>query len=141
MSCHGSGWRTRPGCCSGARLANISNGSMAILRPTGRTSLPSGTPFPSGRSTVGRPPRGSMVFSCVSSDIVAHEMTHALVDGLHRRFEQASKPDVPAFHEAFADIVALFQHFTITELVRFEIGRSHADLSAAGLLGGLAKQF
>ena len=84
---------------------------------------------------------GSMVFSCLSSDIVAHEMTHALVDGLHRRFEQASNPDVPAFHEAFADIVALFQHFTISELVRFEIGRSHADLSAAGLLGGLAKQF
>src|SRR5262249_39045627 len=42
---------------------------------------------------------GSMVFSCLSSDIVAHEMTHALLDGLHRRFEQASNPDVPAFHE------------------------------------------
>jgi Subtilase family len=84
---------------------------------------------------------GSMVFSCLSSDIIAHEMTHALLDGLHRRFEQASNPDVPAFHEAFADIVALFQHFTITELVRFEIGRSRADLSAANLLAGLAKQF
>ena len=84
---------------------------------------------------------GSMVFSCLSTDIIAHEMTHALLDGLHRRFEQASNPDVPAFHEAFADIVALFQHFTITELVRFEIGRSRADLSAAGLLAGLAKQF
>jgi hypothetical protein len=84
---------------------------------------------------------GSMVFACLSSDIVAHEMTHALLDGLHRRFEEASNLDVPAFHEGFADIVALFQHFTVTELVRFEIGRKRGDLSAAQLLGGLAKQF
>src|SRR5262249_47557322 len=65
----------------------------------------------------------------------------ALLDGLHRRFEEASNPDVPAFHEAFADIVALFQHFTVTELVRFEIARAHGKLSAASLLSGLAKQF
>ena len=74
---------------------------------------------------------GSMVFSCLSSDIIAHEMSHALLDGLHRRFQEASNPDVPAFHEAFADIVALFQHFTIKELVRFEIARARGDLSAA----------
>jgi subtilase family protein len=84
---------------------------------------------------------GSMVFSCLSSDVVAHEMTHALLDGLHRRFEEPSNPDVPAFHEAFADIVALFQHFTVTELVRFEIGRARGELSEATLLSGLAKQF
>ncbi len=84
---------------------------------------------------------GSMVFSCLSSDIVAHEMTHALLDGLHRRFEEPSNPDVIAFHEAFADIVALFQHFTITELVRFEIGRARGNLSATSLLGGLAREF
>lgn len=84
---------------------------------------------------------GSMVFSCLSSDIISHEMSHALLDGLHRRFQEASNPDVPAFHEAFADIVALFQHFTVTELVRFEIGRTRSNFSAMSLLGGLAKQF
>ncbi|TGV61985.1 hypothetical protein EN803_38045, partial [Mesorhizobium sp. M2D.F.Ca.ET.160.01.1.1] len=62
---------------------------------------------------------GTTVFSCLSNDIVAHEMSHALLDGLHRLFEEASNPDVPAFHEAFADIVALFQHFTLKELVSF----------------------
>ena len=84
---------------------------------------------------------GSMVFSCLSSDIVAHEMSHALLDGLHRRLQEASNPDVPAFHEAFADIVALFQHFTIPELVRFQIAQARGRLSAARLLGGLAQQF
>ncbi|TAT71057.1 S8 family serine peptidase [Rhizobium ruizarguesonis] len=86
-------------------------------------------------------PTGSMVFSCLSSDIIAHETTHALLDGLHRRFQEASNPDVPAFHEAFADIVALFQHFTVTELVRFEIARAKGKFEALELLSGLAKQF
>lgn len=86
-------------------------------------------------------PTGSMVFSCLSSDIVAHETTHALLDGLHRRFQEASNPDVPAFHEAFADIVALFQHFTVMELVRFEIARAEGKFEALTLLSGLAKQF
>ena len=84
---------------------------------------------------------GTTVFSCLSSDIVAHEMSHALLDGLHRRFQDASNPDVPAFHEAFADIVALFQHFTLKELVNFEIGKARGELSAASLLSGIAKQF
>lgn len=84
---------------------------------------------------------GSMVFTCLSRDIIAHEMTHALLDGLHRRFEEASNPDVVAFHEAFADIIALFQHFTITELVRYEIAQARGNLTAAKLLGGLAKEF
>lgn len=84
---------------------------------------------------------GSMVFTCLSSDIIAHEMSHALLDGLHRRFQEASNPDVPAFHEAFSDIVALFQHFELTELVAFEIGKTRGLVTASNLLGGLAKQF
>jgi hypothetical protein len=85
-------------------------------------------------------PAGSVVFTCLSSDIVAHETTHALLDGMHRRFEEASNPDVPAFHEGFADIVALFQHFTIPELVRFEIARARGSLRKEGLLSGLAQR-
>ena len=86
-------------------------------------------------------PMGSMVYSCLSSDIIAHEMSHALLDGMHRRFQEASNLDVPAFHEAFADIVALFQHYSIPELVRFQIARARGVLDAAQLLGSLANQF
>lgn len=84
---------------------------------------------------------GQTVFSCLSHDIVAHETTHALLDGLHPRFREATNPDVHAFHEAFADIVALFQHFTVPEALRDQIARTRGDLNKQSLLGQLAQQF
>ena len=84
---------------------------------------------------------GGMTFTCLSHDIVAHETTHAILDGMHRRFGNPTNPDMLAFHEAFADIAALFQHFTFPEAVRHEIARTAGDLSSAQLLAGLAQQF
>jgi hypothetical protein len=44
--------------------------------------------FPGERGDGGG--RGGLVFTCLSHDIVAHETTHALLDGLHRRFQELS---------------------------------------------------
>ena len=81
------------------------------------------------------------VFTCVSQDIVAHEVTHALLDGIHRRFNEASNPDVLAFHEAFADLVALFQHFSLRDVLRHQIAATRGDLASQNRLGELAQQF
>ena len=81
------------------------------------------------------------VFTCLSHDIVAHEVTHALLDGMHRRFNEASNPDVLAFHEAFADIVALFQHFSLPEVLRQQIASTRGDLAGQSQLGELAQEF
>jgi subtilisin family serine protease len=84
---------------------------------------------------------GSRIFTCLSHDIVAHETTHAILDGMHRRFTEPSNPDVLAFHEAFADIVALLQHFTIPDILVREIRRTRGNLEAESMLGSLAIQF
>ena len=97
--------------------------------------------FPAARSDEPGNLPGGIVFTCLSHDIVAHETTHALLDGLHPRFNEASNPDVPAFHEAFADIVALFQHFTFPEAIRHQIAQTRGDLRRQNLLGALALQF
>ena len=84
---------------------------------------------------------GETVFTCLSHDIIAHETTHALLDGMHRRFLEPTHPDVLAFHEAFADIVALFQHFTFPEILRHQIAQTRGDLASHHLLGQLAQEF
>lgn len=97
--------------------------------------------FPADDSDPGRHYPGGTVFACLSHDIIAHETTHAILDGMHQRFVEASNPDVPAFHEAFADIVALFQHFTYPEVLKHQIARTRGDLQKQNLLGQLAQQF
>ncbi|HZD04978.1 MAG TPA: hypothetical protein VE173_08665, partial [Longimicrobiales bacterium] len=98
--------------------------------------------FPAAAHIRGRALPGGMTFTCLSHDVVAHETTHALLDGLHRRFIEASNPDVLAFHEAFADLVALFQHFSYPEVVVHQIQRTRGDLEGSeSLLGQLAQEF
>jgi hypothetical protein len=84
---------------------------------------------------------GTLVYTCLSHDIVAHETTHALLDGVHPRFNEPVNADVLAFHEAFADIVALFQHFSYPGILRDQIARTRGDLGGENLLGQLAQQF
>ncbi|HEX2188537.1 MAG TPA: hypothetical protein VHG51_06535 [Longimicrobiaceae bacterium] len=96
--------------------------------------------FPVGVKDASNTP-GTLVFTCLSHDIVAHETTHALLDGVHPRFNEPVNPDVLAFHEAFADIVALFQHFSYPGVLRDQIARTRGNLSSENLLGQLAQQF
>jgi subtilisin family serine protease len=84
---------------------------------------------------------GGLVFTCLSHDIIAHEISHALLDGLHPRFSEPSNGDMWAFHEAFSDIVALFQHFMIPESLTHEIERNRGDVGLSDALSGLAHQF
>lgn len=84
---------------------------------------------------------GGVVFTCLSPDIVAHETTHALLDAVHERFTENTNVDVPAFHEAFADIVALLQRFTFRELVEHQLFHTKGRLDEFNLLGELATQF
>jgi subtilisin family serine protease len=92
-----------------------------------------------GRGNGGRP---QQVFTCLSQDIVAHETTHALLDGMHRKYLKNTNKDVLAFHEAFADIVALLQRLALPELLRHQIALTQGQIrDRRSLLGELATQF
>jgi hypothetical protein len=83
----------------------------------------------------------STVFTCLSHDIIAHEITHALLDGMHQHYHEPSNPDVLAFHEAFADLVALFQHFSLPEVLKHQVAATRGDLASQNRLGELAQEF
>ncbi|MEM9583187.1 MAG: hypothetical protein AAGA08_08735 [Pseudomonadota bacterium] len=86
-------------------------------------------------------PKGTTVFTCLSHDIIVHETVHAILDGMHPRFAENSNPDMRALHEAFSDIVALFQLFSFPDVLEDQIGKTRGDLEKQSLLGELAQEF
>ena len=97
--------------------------------------------FAAPEKGAGRNAPNGHVFTCLSHDIISHEFTHALLDGLRSHFSVPTSNDVLGFHEGFADLVALFQHFTYRELLEKELRRCDGDLDHSMILANLAEEF
>lgn len=106
--------------------------------------------FQDGRST-----RKKTVFTCLSHDIVAHEATHALLDGLRDQLMRPSHPQQEAFHEGYSDIIALLSVLRSENLIehalessklathpqqRVSITKTLAAINSRSVLTGLARQ-
>lgn len=89
-------------------------------------------------ATAGGFMEGERIYTCLAHDVVAHELTHALLDGMRSRFTVPTQVDVLAFHEAFADLVAVFQHFSYRDVVLAAIQKSRGEVTE-GLLTDLAR--
>jgi hypothetical protein len=85
--------------------------------------------------------KDGIVCTALSHDVVAHETTHALLDGLRSAFMNPTNVDVPAFHEGFSDLVALFLHFTYADVVERGIRDSRGFFTRGSILTDLAREF
>jgi hypothetical protein len=63
-----------------------------------------------------RGPKG-WIFTSLSHDVIVHETTHAILDGLRERYVDVSHPDQAGFHEGFADLVALLSVYSLRDVV------------------------
>lgn len=88
----------------------------------------------------GRSQPGGRICTSLSRDIVVHEMSHALLDGLRPNFLRPTHRDVDALHEGFADLVAIFLRFSQSELVERAIDRSQGKVED-DLLASVGRQF
>ncbi|MFX0578633.1 hypothetical protein [Nocardia nepalensis] len=89
----------------------------------------------------GRNLPGQVIFTCLSSDIVAHEVTHAIVHRIRRLYNESTNQDVFAWHEAVADLIALFQHFAHRDVVLDAIATTSGELENSTGLLDLATEF
>ena len=94
-----------------------------------------------GKQARGLDQEGTIIFTCLSHDVIVHEMTHALLDGQRARFMLPTNRDVGAFHEAFSDMVALFQRFQYRDLVKRGIEDSAPGDLSSRLLTDIARQW
>ena len=95
------------------------------------------------KRAVGMNQPGGIIYTSLSHDVVVHETAHALLDGMRAKFMLPSNGDVDAFHEGFADLVAIFLRFQYRDLVKQAIKQS-ADIDSAldsGLLTNIMKQW
>lgn len=97
--------------------------------------------FEADAEVSGRALPGGFIFTALSHDIIAHEVSHALLDGLRSHFITPTNRDVFALHEGFADLIAIFQHFSYSEIVLAAIRNSKGNLRKKTLLSDIALQF
>jgi hypothetical protein len=78
---------------------------------------------------------GGFVYTCLAHDVVVHETTHAILDGLREHFGDVSHPDQAAFHEGFADVVALLSVFSLPRVVSALLAPGRNDTLPRAELG------
>jgi hypothetical protein len=84
---------------------------------------------------------GKLVYACLAPDIVAHETTHAILDGIAPELYDATSPQSLAMHEAIADLGAVMLAVRTNRLLRKVLDKTDGDIRKASAFNEIAKQF
>jgi hypothetical protein len=80
------------------------------------------------------------VYTCESSDVIAHECGHAILDALHPEYWDSLLSESAAFHEAFSDFSALLAALDSPRVRALMLAENSGDLSKSNLVTRLAEQ-
>ena len=83
---------------------------------------------------------GEQVYTCLSHDIVTHELGHAVLDGLKPGYNELSSAETAAFHEFFGDALAITSSLTFRELLAEIVGKTRS-VELDKVVGEIAAEF
>ncbi|MBT1516514.1 hypothetical protein KIP88_39475 [Bradyrhizobium sp. SRL28] len=86
-------------------------------------------------------PDGKPVHTCLSHDIVAHELGHTVLDGLKPGYNEVSSPETAGFHEYFGDAIAMLASLKNREIAKLVTTGAPALLSAKNVVSAIASEF
>lgn len=81
------------------------------------------------------------VYTCLSADIVHHELGHAVLDGIRPLFTESVDPQTGAFHEFMGDLSAILLTLNNDVLRKRLAKASNGDFAEATGLSYLAEEF
>lgn len=81
------------------------------------------------------------VYTCLSVDIVNHELAHAILDGIRPLYNESIHPQTGAFHEFMGDVSAILLTLQNSTLRRRLAEASKGRFEKATTLSSLAEQF
>ncbi|MBM3129876.1 MAG: hypothetical protein FJ009_14785 [Chloroflexi bacterium] len=81
-----------------------------------------------------------MIYTCESSDIIAHECGHAILDAQHPEYWDALLSETTAFHEAFGDVAAVLSALDVPQVRALILAENGGDLRRSNSVTRLAEQ-
>ena len=81
------------------------------------------------------------VYTALSSDIVSHELGHALLDAIRPDLFSAASMEAWAFHESFGDIHAILCALHHPKVVDYAWEQTGGDLRKSNIVSRVAEQF
>ena len=84
---------------------------------------------------------GERIYTCLSADIIHHELAHAILDGIRPLLIESTSIETAAFHEAIGDITAILIALRNNEFRRQLVEDTGGDLASAEALAHVAEQF
>ena len=85
--------------------------------------------------------QGEPVYTCLSHDIVTHELGHAVLDGLKPGYNEVCSPETAGFHEYFGDAVAMMASLATEETALDVAKETGKQLSAKNVVSAIASEF
>jgi hypothetical protein len=87
------------------------------------------------------PFRRTPVWTCLSHDIVSHELGHAILDTLRPLYVYGTHVDTHALHESLADLLAMISSLEHPSVVTHLYAETGGDMRDPSLITRLAEEF